>query len=105
MVFSVSLSWRFRADVNGDLTGEIAVGDGGGHLGDVADLAGKVRGHEVDVVGEILPSAADAGTCACPPSFPSVPTSRATRVTSPANALSWSTMVLMVSLRLEDFRP
>ena len=27
-----------------------------------------------------------------------MPTSRATRVTSPANALSWSTIVLMVSL-------
>ena len=37
------------------------------------------------------------GTCAWPPSLPSVPTSRATRVTSPANALSWSTIVLMVS--------
>ena len=37
-------------------------------------------------------------TCACPPSFPSVPTSRATRVTSEANALSWSTIVLIVSL-------
>ena len=37
-------------------------------------------------------------SCAWPPSLPSVPTSRATRVTSPANALSWSTMVLMVSL-------
>ncbi len=37
-------------------------------------------------------------TCACPPSRPSVPTSRATRVTSPANRLSWSTIVLMVSL-------
>ena len=36
-------------------------------------------------------------TTAWPPSLPSVPTSRATRVTSPANALSWSTMVLMVS--------
>src|SRR6202158_2474379 len=35
-------------------------------------------------------------TLAWPPSLPSVPTSRATRVTSPANALSWSTMVLMV---------
>ena len=40
---------------------------------------------------------ATPGTCAWPPSLPSVPTSRATRVTSPANALSWSTMVLMVS--------
>ena len=31
---------------------------------------------------------ATPGTIACPPSLPSVPTSRATRVTSPANALS-----------------
>src|SRR6478752_5081408 len=37
-------------------------------------------------------------TCACPPSFPSVPTSRATRVTSEAKPLSWSTMTLMVFL-------
>src|SRR5713101_3953874 len=35
-------------------------------------------------------------TTAWPPSFPSVPTSRATRVTSEAKELSWSTMVLMV---------
>ena len=40
---------------------------------------------------------ATPGTLAWPPSRPSVPTSRATRVTSPANALSWSTIVLMVS--------
>ena len=37
-------------------------------------------------------------TSACPPSRPSVPTSRATRVTSEANELSWSTMALMVFL-------
>ena len=41
---------------------------------------------------------ATPGTCAWPPSLPSVPTSRATRVTSEAKALSWSTIVLMVSL-------
>ena len=41
---------------------------------------------------------ATPGTCAWPPSLPSVPTSRATRVTSAANAFSWSTMVLMVFL-------
>ncbi len=35
-------------------------------------------------------------TTACPPSLPSVPTSRATRVTSPAKALSCSTMVFTV---------
>src|SRR5215204_2765368 len=40
---------------------------------------------------------ATPSTLACPPSLPSVPTSRATRVTSEANALSWSTIVLMVS--------
>ncbi len=37
------------------------------------------------------------GTLAWPPSLPSVPTSRATRVTSAAKALSWSTIVLSVS--------
>ncbi len=37
-------------------------------------------------------------TDACPPSLPSVPTSRATRVTCSANDLSWSTMMLMVFL-------
>src|SRR5688572_29492095 len=38
------------------------------------------------------------GTRAWPPSLPSVPTSRATRDTSEANALSWSTIVLTVLL-------
>ena len=41
---------------------------------------------------------ATPGTSAWPPSLPSVPTSRATRVTSEANARSWSTIVLIVSL-------
>ena len=35
-------------------------------------------------------------TCAWPPSLPSVPTSRATRVTSSANDDNWSTMMLTV---------
>ena len=35
-------------------------------------------------------------TWAWPPSWPSVPTSRATRVTSEAKEESWSTMVFMV---------
>ena len=38
-----------------------------------------------------------SSTSAWPPSLPSVPTSRATRVTSAANELSWSTIVLIVS--------
>src|SRR4051812_42551205 len=37
-------------------------------------------------------------TWAWPPSLPSVPTSRATRVTSEAKPLSWSTIVLIVSV-------
>ena len=41
---------------------------------------------------------ATPGTVAWPPSLPSVPTSRATRVTSEAKPLSWSTMVFSVSL-------
>ena len=41
---------------------------------------------------------ATPSTCAWPPSLPSEPTSRATRVTSPANELSWSTIVLTVAL-------
>ena len=40
---------------------------------------------------------ATPGTIAWPPSLPSVPTSRATRVTSAAKPFSWSTIVLMVS--------
>ena len=54
--------------------------DGGRDLGDVAHLAGEVRGHRVDVVGQVLPGAGDArAPAAWPPSLPSVPTSRATR--------------------------
>src|SRR4029079_13326004 len=44
----------FAADVDRDLLGQIAAGNRGRDLGDVADLRGQVRGHEVDVVGEVL---------------------------------------------------
>src|SRR5207248_2714172 len=43
------------ADVDGDLLGQVAVGHGGGDLGDVADLAGEVSGHAVDAIGQVLP--------------------------------------------------
>src|SRR6185436_7676897 len=46
--------------VDGDLLTQVALGDGGGDLGDVADLAGQVRGHRVDVVGQVAPHAGDA---------------------------------------------
>ena len=48
-------------DVDGDLLREVAVRDGGRDVGDVSDLAGQVAGHRVDVVGEVLPRARDAG--------------------------------------------
>ena len=41
-------------------------------------------------------------TRACPPRMPSVPTSRATRVTSEAKERNWSTMVLMVFLSVRN---
>ena len=41
-------------------------------------------------------------TCAWPPSLPSVPTSRATRVTSEEKPLSWSTMVLTVFFKVRN---
>ena len=49
----------FAANVDRDLLGKIAVRDGGCDFGDVSHLASKVAGHEVHVVGEILPGSAD----------------------------------------------
>src|SRR5207245_1833765 len=56
--------------VDGDLLGEVAVGDRGGDVGDVADLAGEVAGHGVHRVGEVLPRpghAPDVGLATQPP--------------------------------------
>src|SRR4029077_632540 len=47
------------ADVDRDLLGEVALGDGSRDLGDVAHLGGEVAGHVVNVVGEILPDTSD----------------------------------------------
>ncbi len=52
---------NFALHVDGDLLGQVAVGHRGGDVGDVADLAGEVGGHRVDVVGEVLPGAGHAG--------------------------------------------
>src|SRR4029077_10126029 len=43
------------AHVHCDLFREVAVGDGGGHVGDVAHLGGQGGGHQVDGVGEGFP--------------------------------------------------
>src|SRR5262249_3532959 len=51
----------FAAHVHRDLLRQVAAGDRGGDLGDVADLRGQVRRHEVDVVGKVFPCAGDLG--------------------------------------------
>ena len=48
------------ARLDGDLFGEIAVRDGGRHVGDVAHLVGEVAGHRVDRIREIFPRTGDA---------------------------------------------
>ena len=45
-------------DVHRDLLREVAVGDRGGHLRDVAHLIRQVPGEDVDVVGQVLPGSA-----------------------------------------------
>src|SRR5439155_197207 len=45
------------AHVDRDLAREVAPGNGGGHLGDVAHLVGQIAGHGVDAVGQVLPRA------------------------------------------------
>ncbi len=50
----------FAAHVYCDFARQVALGDGGGDFGDVADLTGQVAGHGVDGVGKILPGAGHA---------------------------------------------
>ena len=89
--------------VDRDLLRQVALGHRLGHVGDVAHLAGEVAGHEVDVVGQVLPGAGHAAApSAWPPSLPSVPTSRATRVTSEANELELVHHRVDGVLELED---
>src|SRR5690606_36582394 len=52
--------------LHGDLLGEVAVGDGGRDLGDVAHLEGQIARELVHAVGQLLPDARDAthvGVC------------------------------------------
>jgi hypothetical protein len=51
---------NFAAHVHGDFAGKVAVGHGGSHFGDVADLSGQVAGHGVHRIGEVFPHAAHA---------------------------------------------
>src|SRR5262249_13374430 len=47
------------AHVDGDLLGQVAIGDRDGDLGDVADLGGQVARHRVDALGQVLPDPGD----------------------------------------------
>ena len=67
------------------------------HFGDVAHLRREVRAHRVHRVGEVFPGARHARHDGLAAEPPSVPTSRATRVTSDAKDRNCSTIVLMVS--------
>ena len=48
---------NFPLHVYGDLSGEVPISYGSGHLRNISDLCGKITGHRVDAVGQILPSA------------------------------------------------
>src|SRR5207237_10080235 len=50
----------FTFDIDGDLFREVTVGDRGGHFGNIADLRGQITGHEIDIVGKVLPGAGNA---------------------------------------------
>src|SRR5207253_1316392 len=50
----------FTADIDGDFFGEVAIGDGCSHGGDVAHLGSQIAGHAVHAVGEVFPGPADA---------------------------------------------
>src|SRR6202035_1058605 len=50
----------FTFDVDRDLLGQIAAGDGSRHAGDVAYLRGQAARHRIDVVRQVLPRAGNA---------------------------------------------
>ena len=49
----------FAFHVHGDLARQVAARHGRGDFGDVADLSGQIRRHEIHVVGQVFPCAAD----------------------------------------------
>src|SRR5690606_4517103 len=50
----------FALHGDSDLLRQVAARHGRRHLRDVADLAGEVAGHEVHIVGEVLPGTGNA---------------------------------------------
>ena len=62
IVFRVSFSCRISPRTSTVILRERSpLGDGGGHLGDVAHLGGQIAGHGVHAVGQVFPGARDAG--------------------------------------------
>ena len=60
---------NLAADIDRDLARQIAVGDGRRDLGDVSYLAGEVAGHEVHIVRQIFPRAANSWHLRLPAQF------------------------------------
>src|SRR5262245_49635983 len=58
------------ADIDGDLLRQVAIGDGGGDVGDVAHVVHQVARHRVDALGQILPGAGDAEHVGLPAQAP-----------------------------------
>ena len=52
---------NLAAHIDCDLLRKIAACDGGGDFGDIAHLGRQIAGHEIDVVGQILPGSGDTG--------------------------------------------
>ena len=67
---------------------QVAVGDRGRDLGDVAHLVGQVAREDVDVVGQVLPGARDALDVGLPAQLAFGADLLATRVTSAAKERS-----------------
>src|SRR5438034_657016 len=70
MVLIVFFSSRISPLTSTVILRQVAAGDGGGHLGDVAHLGGQVAGHQVDVVGQVLPGTGHAGHHGLATQFP-----------------------------------
>ena len=51
----------FAFGLDGQFLIEFAVGHGGDHFDNAADLIGEVRRHDVHIVGEVLPGAGHPG--------------------------------------------
>src|SRR5438128_5004785 len=56
----------FAVHIDGDFLGEVAVGDGDGHVGDVSDLSREIAGHDIHAFGQIFPNAAHVANLRLP---------------------------------------